>query len=156
MISETPNRKKFSYVQTIKANPELVFSLLCPVREVDWVPGWPLIKVISNSGLAEPECIFITKAEPSNSIWIISNHDPVNYQVAMYKITPDETVTKLEISLASKAENISEVTISYEYTAIGESGENILKGYTKEWYNKFMLDWENSMNHFITTGKILK
>src|SRR2546427_13050450 len=33
-------RVTHEYTQTNDAPPEIVFPLLCPVREADWVPGW--------------------------------------------------------------------------------------------------------------------
>ena len=56
-----PRRIKHSFTQSIKGTPEQVFPLLCPVRETDWIPGWTTDWVISNSGLAEQNCIFQMK-----------------------------------------------------------------------------------------------
>lgn len=72
MKAEKPNRKKHSYVQHLQTAPDVVFPLLCPVMEMEWVADWMPIKVISESGVAEQECIFITPAQPQNSIWIVS------------------------------------------------------------------------------------
>jgi hypothetical protein len=155
MKVETPNRKKRSYMQHLYAAPDVVFPLLCPVMEVEWTPGWMPITVISESGVAEQDCIFITSAQPQNSIWIVSKYDPADFQLEMYKVTPEHTVAKLEISLSANDDNSTAARISYEFTAIGPKGEEFLREFTAEWYGKFMVDWENAMNHYLGTGKRL-
>ena len=59
-----PRRLIHSYTQSIKGTPGQIFPLLCPVREADWIPGWETDWVISNSGVAEPGCMFQTSPRP--------------------------------------------------------------------------------------------
>ena len=40
MRIERPNRVSRSFIQSLCRPPGEVFSLLCPVREVEWVNGW--------------------------------------------------------------------------------------------------------------------
>lgn len=87
MTTEKPDRKKHTYVQSLAAPPEKVFPLLCPAMEKEWVPGWAPIKIITGSGFAEKDCIFVTPAEPNPSIWIVTWHDPAGFALEMYKIT---------------------------------------------------------------------
>lgn len=113
------------------------------------------ITVISESGVAEQDCIFITPGQPQNSIWIVSKYDPANFQLEMYKVTPEHTVAKLEICLSANDDNTTAARISYEFTAIGQEGEEFLRGFTADWYGKFMVDWENALNRYLSTGKKL-
>jgi hypothetical protein len=146
---ETPIRKKHSYVQRLHGNPDVVFRLLCPVLEVEWVPGWMPITILSNSGVAEPDCMFVTPADPHDAIWIVSKHDPENLCLEMYKVTPKHTVAKLEASLSALDDDATEAVISYEFTAIGPSGEDFLSEFTVDWYETFMVDWEGAMNRYL-------
>ena len=57
-----PNRVTHTYTQRLVAPPAAVFPLLCPVREADWIDGWNPLLVLSHSGLAEPDCVFVTDA----------------------------------------------------------------------------------------------
>lgn len=134
MITESPHRIRHNYTQTLAASPETVFPLLCPVREMDWTPGWDPVKVISESGVAEKDCMFITRAEPMDAVWIITNHDPAALKLEMYKITPGHTVGKLEISLSGAGANTTHADISYEYTALDEPGEKFLQEFTAGFY----------------------
>ena len=55
-----PNRATHTYRQRLSASPGKVFPLLCPVREAEWADGWLPELVISSSGVAERDCVFIT------------------------------------------------------------------------------------------------
>jgi hypothetical protein len=152
MTTEKPDRKKHTYVQSLAAPPEKVFPLLCPTLEKEWVPGWAPMKIITGSGFAEKDCIFVTPAEPNPSIWIVTRHDPAGFALEMYKITPGHTVGKIEISLQPDGTGTG-ASVSYEYTALSREGQDFLAGFTSEWYVGFMKGWERSLNHYLMTGR---
>lgn len=73
----------------------------------------------------------------------------------MYKVTPEHTVAKIEISILANDDDSTAARISYESTAIGLKGEEFLREFTADWYEKFIVDWENALNHYLTKGKNL-
>jgi hypothetical protein len=154
-----PQRVRHSYTQSLKGTPEQVFPLLCPVREADWIPGWTTDWVISNSGVAEQNCIFQTQPRPgaggAASIWVITRHDANAFEVEMIKVTPEFTVGKLQISLSAQGETGTNATIAYEFTSLGPLGDTYLEGFTEQWYEKFMQVWEGQMNHYLETGELI-
>ena len=77
-----PPRVRHSFTQSINGTPGQVFPLLCPVREVDWIPGWTTDWVISQSGVAEQNCIFQTPPRPGAGVaskWVITRHDAIEH-----------------------------------------------------------------------------
>ena len=96
-----PIRASRTYTQHLAATPENVFPLLCPVREKDWIEDWNPVVVISQTGIAESDCVFITPASPDDAIWYITRHEPANGFVEMVKITPQITACKLSICSVS-------------------------------------------------------
>lgn len=148
-----PNRIKHAYSQIIIAAPEIVFPLLCPVQEEKWVHGWNPAYVLSFSGVAEPDCIFQTSGESANSVWIVNRHEPERFYVEMYKVTPEHTVGKLQIQLSLINEHETKADISYEYTSLGNSGDEFMKKFTTEYYVEFMKNWEQALNHFLERGE---
>ena len=152
MKVSNPKRVKHSYTQSLAASPDKVFPLLCPVREVDWVPGWDPKLVLSNSGVAEKDCIFITRDNSQESIWIITNFEPDKRKLEMIKVTPGHTVGKLEIQLTSSGDNQTAAEIAYTYTALGPEGDDFLNQFTAQWYKTFMQNWERAINHYLSTG----
>jgi hypothetical protein len=159
MNIKQPNRKKHSYLQKLHAPPEDVFPLLCPVMEAEWVPDWMPELVISQSGICEQDCVFITPPEITSkserSIWIVTNYNPGSWMLEMYKVTPEHTVSKLEISLTDNSDNTTKAHISYEITALGVTGDKFLTEFTEQWYERFMLEWEAQINYYLDTGNML-
>ena len=52
------------------------FPLLCPVREAEWIDGWNPVLILTQSGFAEQDCVFVTDAKFHDAIWYITRHDP--------------------------------------------------------------------------------
>ena len=154
-----PRRVKHSYTQIINGTREQVFPLLCPVREADWLPGWATDWVISESGVAEANCMFQTPPRPASgesaSIWVITRHDPEAFEVEMFKVTPGFTVGKLQISLSTNGEKQTRATIAYEFTSLSSLGDSYLEGFTAQWYEQFMQVWEKQMNYYLETGTLI-
>lgn len=159
MDIKQPNRKRHSYTQHLEAPPETVFPLLCPVAELQWAPGWMPEAVFSTSGVVEQECMFITPPETSSeqqqSIWIVSDYNPSNLSLVMYKVAPEHTISKLEISLERAPDHCTQAHVSYEITAIGPAGDLFMTEFTPDWYKTFMLEWEGALNHYLKTGKMI-
>ncbi len=158
-----PNRISRSYTQQIHGTPGFVLTLLCPVREAEWIEGWDPIEVFSNSGLAEADCVFTTRfasdpepgtpGKPREAIWYVTKHDAGRGEVEMIKVTPGITACKLFIELAPKmnaaGEVGTEVTITYMHTSLGAEGDAFIEAFTEEAYVSDMRAWEQRMNHFL-------
>lgn len=151
----TPNRVTRSYTQRLAAGPDAVFPLLCPVREADWIEGWDPSRVISSSGFAEPDCVFVTRAQPHDAIWYVTRHEPAAGFVEMLKITPDVTACRLAIQLHPCAGGC-EATITYSHTSLGPAGDAFVASFTEEFYSGFMQDWEARLNHYLRHGAALR
>lgn len=154
MRVKTPNRVVRTFIQRLTAEPSRVFPLLCPVREADWLDGWDPLVVFSHSGVAEPDCIFVTEARPTNAIWYITRHEPSSGLVEMIKITPTVTACKLTIQLCA-IEGGSEATITYTHTSLGREGDTFIASFTEAHYQQFMRDWEARINHYLSHGNVL-
>ena len=148
-----PCRVTRTYVQKIQAHPDEVFPLLCPVRETEWVEGWDPIVVYSQSGLAEPDCIFLTGETEPESAWIITNRDSNKFEMEIIKVTPWTTMAKVNISLRQNEESGTDATVTYTYTALSEAGEDFVNHYTEEYYIEFMRYWEGAINDYLLFEK---
>lgn len=150
-----PNRVTRTYTQHLIADPARVFPLLCPVREADWIDGWDPLLVISRSGVAEADCVFVTAATPHDATWYITRHEPENGFVEMLKITPAVTACRLTIRLRAVAGG-SEAEVAYTHTSLGPDGDAFVAAFTEDHYRQFMQDWEARMNHFLRHGEPLR
>ena len=150
-----PVRATRTYTQHLVADPAAVFPLLCPVREADWIEGWNPPLVISSSGVAEPDCVFTTSAEPVDAVWYITRYESAAGFLEMLKITPTVTACRLTIQLRP-IEGGSEADITYTHTSLGPDGDAFVDSFTEEFYRKFMQDWESRVNHYLVHGTALR
>lgn len=150
-----PNRVTRSYTQRLAAEPSVVFPLLCPVREAQWIDGWDPISVVTRSGVAEVDCVFVTAAAPNNAIWYITRYEPDNGFVEMLEITPLVTACKLDIQLRAVAPG-SQALITYTHTSLGPEGDAFVASFTDDYYSQFMRDWEARINHYLLHGAALQ
>lgn len=154
MRVEAPNRVSHTWVQHLDGPPEAVLPLLCPVREAEWIPGWDPPLVLSRSGLAESDCVFVTLSDPHNAIWYVTNHNAARGRVEMIKISPGVTACRLNIIL-EPTERGTDATVTYMHTSLGPEGDRFIEGFTTQYYAHFMRDWEAQLNHYLTRGEML-
>lgn len=146
-----PQRVAHTYTQRLYGNVAEVFPLLCPVRECDWVNGWDPREVITSSGFAERDCIFFTGPQENEAIWLVTEYEPPT-TIGFVKINPRETAARITIHLRADGERtLAEIT--YAYTALNAQGERVVREFTPEYYQSFMKEWENELNHYLLTGK---
>jgi hypothetical protein len=146
---EKPFRAEHTYTQLINASPEIVFPLLCPVREVEWAKGWMPRLVISETGAAEEGCIFTTREAGAEATWIITHHDHAEGTIGFVKVLPEAVVTEIRIRLKDSGARRTEAIVTYRYTAISEEGQAYVSERTPEWYERFMRDWESELNAYL-------
>lgn len=153
MKIEKPLKVSRSYVQQLNAPPKVVFPLLCPVREADWVEGWDPEVVFTHSGVAESGCVFITKdtgpGGGAKAVWVVTHHDPSAYQLEMLKVTFGKTVARLEISLEPDGSEATRAEVVYAHTALSEAGRDVVARFTEEHYQGFMHQWEDALNRHL-------
>ena len=149
-----PNRATHTYRQTLHAPPEKVFPLLCPVREADWAYGWLPELVISSSGFAERDCVFITPDKLGTAIWYVTRHEPARWFVEMLKILPGVTACRLEIQLSENDDGCF-ADVTYSHTSMGPAGDEFVTIFTSDHYRRSMQAWEKALNHYLMTGRLL-
>jgi len=142
------------YVQTNSASPERVFPLLCPVREADWVPGWQYRLIHSESGFAEPGCVFVTpNPDGTETVWVVTEYDPSVFRIAFVWVDPGVATAHIRICLEPEGTAQTKANIHYTYTGLSVAGNTELERYDKNWFRKKMTSWEAAINHYLRTGR---
>ncbi|MEJ2223004.1 MAG: hypothetical protein P8X80_19640 [Desulfobacterales bacterium] len=145
-----------NYVQTIRAQPSVVHSLICPVKEAEWLDGWEYDLIFSDSGLAEKGCVFTSRsAGEKDTIWLITKRDDAACETVFARITPDSRVAEVTVRAEDGGRQTSRVHITYTITALNEAGNRFIENFTEENFVKDMKFWEATMNHYLETGKAL-
>lgn len=143
------------FTQTNLAPPEKVFPLLCPVREAEWVPGWKYRLIYSRSGVAEAGCVFGTpNPDGSETIWQVTHYEP-NTAIRFAWVRPDMIATQIEIKLQPTGDGKTIVYLQYAYTGLSSAGNAEITGYSEVWFRDKMLGWENAINQYLQTGRLV-
>jgi hypothetical protein len=145
-----------NYVQTIQAQPSVVHSLICPVKEAEWLDGWDYQLIFSQSGFAEKGCVFTSRsAGEKDTIWLITKRDDAAHETVFARITPESRVAEVTVRIEDGGEQTSRVHISYTITAITGEGNRFIENFTEENFVNDMRFWQATMNHYLATGKAL-
>ena len=152
-----PVRVTHTFTQALDGTPDEVLPLLCPVREAEWVPGWAPRLVWSTSGVAEPDCVFLTPDDAAGpeaeAVWTILGVDAVAGTVEMLKVTPGFLVVRLSIALAALAGGGCQAEVTYRYTALSPAGEAYVRERSPAAYEAFMRGWEEALNAYLRSQK---
>jgi hypothetical protein len=147
-----------SYTQSIAAPPAVVFPLLCPVREREWLDGWDAEILSSDSGVAEEGCVFRTRpADGPETIWLIVRHDRDAGVVEFARVTAGLVATRLRLALMDRGDGSTAVEVVYTFVPLsGEGAAFVARAHSEEAFQDSMRWWERSMNHFVATGGTLR
>lgn len=118
---------------------------------MEWANGWAPDLVISSTGVAERDCIFLTPDKAGTAIWYITRYEPEKWFVEMLKILPGVTACRLEIQLSANGKECF-ADITYSHTSIGPAGDEFVAKFTADYYERFMQAWEKELNHFLKTS----
>lgn len=158
MVNQYGDTVSRSYTQRIEALPERVFPLLCPVREAEWLDGWRCEMIHSESGVAEDGCVFRTEGGDSpETVWMVSRHCAPEGRVEFVRVTTGLVASRLRIQLERASGDATSVHIGYIHTPISPAGSAFIEShYSQPEFERAMVWWEKSMNHFLATGQILR
>lgn len=141
-----------SRVLHIAARCELVFPLLCPVREAEYLSDWKADILYSESGVAEEGCVFRTqRPNMAPSIWTITKHDAGAGRIEFVVVTPESHVTFLHLDLVDTTEGMTDVTFTYTHRAIGDAGCSFIADFTAERFRDQMNGLEESLNAYLSS-----
>lgn len=148
-----------SDILTINAPPEVVFPLLCPVKESRWLADWTCRVLFSESGVAEKNGVYATpySEEEDTTIWFVTQHDPDGKMIEFVYFVPGNRVTRLTMAVSPLSSESSKVDITYIHTAINEEGNKFIDYIEAEpHFVRQMQHWEKSINYYLASGKVMK
>ena len=127
------------------------------MREAEWLDGWQYTMIYSQSGLVEEGAVFTTPGDgESDTVWVVTKHDTVNFKVEFTRFTYPSRTCVLKVGVRPRDGSSSYVDIAYTYTGISPAGNQFIDELTDDIFRADMSHWEDSVNHFLRTGKKLK
>lgn len=149
-------RKTKQMKMTINADPGMVFPLLCPVREYEWIEPWQCDIIYSKSRVAENNCVFSTDLPDRGGpeIWTVSRYEP-NFCIEFVRFTPDEKIVKLDIQLDANAYGHCDILWRKVFTGLSENGNRVVKTLADNQFEIESKMIEKMLNHYLKTGRRL-
>jgi hypothetical protein len=144
-----------TYTMILSGMPECVFSLLCPVREYEWIESWRCEMIFSNSGRAELDCIFRTDFpdEGPAETWVVSKYQP--YSLIEFVRMNSLRAIRYTIELRATESQTTEATWTQVITGLNQEGDRLVQSMTDEEYAMEKVALERMLNHYLLTGRML-
>lgn len=142
-----------SYRQALGGTRREIFSLLCPVREREWLKGWDYNMIYSESGFAEKGCIFETDNDYGGYLWLITKHDSYKYEIQFVKSLKDKLIMIIDIYLEEKDKSLTFCNIQYTFIPMVDGAFEHIP--TEDQFRTHMKIWEDSLIYFLKNGEML-
>ncbi len=160
-------QKKFNGRRAVKKvswsfshDPEKVFLLLCPTKELDWIEGWENVHTLiySDSGIAERSCIFTTDVPgEGRSVWIASKYSLENRNVEYVKFLAEmDAVVHWEMTVTAESPQKCSITSNYIITGLSDKGNAFVGDFEKNNLPALMDRLPKMIEHYMKTGKKMK
>ena len=128
-----------------------LFPLFSPEGEKLWVPGWDYENVMGTTELSE-DYLFLTDSHDhgaQKAIWIVKRYEPSDYLVEFYRVEPGEKVGVVSVACQEVEAAKTKVEVTYKYMALSTAGEKFIAGFTADFYETFINEWETLLlKHF--------
>ena len=149
------------HVEKIKASPERIFALLCPIQEYKWIDGWQCEMVYSDNGAIENNCVF--KEEKTSPLlfdlsvptcWVVSLYNPEEYRIQFVLLTGLMMVAKLDAEVQSINGTLSTITWTFTITSLSEESNKIIGATIEQKAKLFLKILGQSLKHYCETGEL--
>lgn len=145
-----------TYSIELNASVEKVFFLFDPVIEKNWAYGWDFKPVFPADGSVQPGMVFTTRRhEESETIWRLNRLDAINWEVEYLRLTVGSRLGMISIKCNAVDLHSARATVTYEFTALSEAGNEYIRTFTEEYYRHWMKEWQDAINHYLVTGETL-
>jgi hypothetical protein len=151
----TALRHIVSCQQHLNSSPEMIFPLLCPKREYDWIETWKGQIIYSESGFAEQDCIFSTDLPGGKKeIWTVDRYEK-NELIQFVRFT-ESRVIRYRITLTDNSDGTTKALWGQTITALNEEGNAYIENFKDNDYQHLIHSLEKMLNHYLETGEMLK
>jgi hypothetical protein len=156
MSDFTAKRVVREYTQVANAAPDVVFPLLSPVKESEWLDGWKFTMLYSKSGEAETDCVYKTQhSVEEETLWTITKYDAEAMALEFVRLTNNVSVIKIEVAIEDNHNGSCIIRNKYTFTSISERGNEFVEGNSARSFEKMMQWREKSLNYYLGSGSKL-
>ena len=132
-------------VLTVARPPAEAFALFTARGEQRWVPGWhPRFPAATDDDSA-PGTVFETDGHGRTTTWVVVERTP-GRRIRYARIVPGDTAGTVTVDLAGDDDaGHSDVTVTYELTALTPSAIEPLRGFAAR-YPEMLRHWADAIS----------
>jgi hypothetical protein len=152
-----------THTTEIHAPAGKIFTLLCPVREYEWIDGWDCSLVFTGSGTNEEGCIFIEAimgpvlaGSPVSSTWITNRYDEENRHIQFVIFVHDLAVVRYDVTLTDRGNGLTRAEMKFEITAMNDEIGRLSDEEIKARLMGIVDFLVKALKHYCETGEMLK
>lgn len=127
---------------------EDAFPLFTAEGERAWVPGWS--PLVLGSSPQEPGLVFLTDHGGESTIWTVIDSDRDQWRHRYSRVTPGVRAGIVEVAISPEGE-MSRINVSYDMTALPNSGDEALMPYKEDSFRAMLDEWQSLIGHWIQT-----
>jgi hypothetical protein len=127
---------------TVARPPAEAFVLFTPRGEERWVPGWQPRFPAPTTDDTAPGTVFETDVHGRLTTWVVVERTP-GRRIRYARVVPGDTAGTVTVDL-SDAGGHSEVTVTYELTALTPSALEPLRGFAAR-YRDMLRQWADAI-----------
>jgi hypothetical protein len=143
---------------TLHGAVDKVFPLFGAIEEKRWADGWNPSMLYPKSEQIEVGMVFTTEGHVHGEgryAWIVSRYQIESY-VVEYIVSTANRYWVITIQCVASSKDRTKATVSYTYTGLTPLGNEINRHAIKKMFERELEDWEEAINHYLETGKVLK
>ena len=140
----------------LEGNPEIVFPLLCPVREYEWIEPWKCDMIYSDSGFAEQDCVFQTDFphDGPKDTWVLCRYEKPKL-VEFIRVNGIRAI-RYTITLRQIGNGKTESEWQQVITGLNDEGDKSVSSFSDGEFKQRVQMLQQMLNHYLTTGQMLK
>ena len=128
---------------TVTLPPEQAFELFTPRGEQRWAVGWQPRFPTSTVDDSAPGTVFETDAHGRTTIWVVTERTP-GRRVRYARVVPGDNAGTVTVEIADAASEHSDVTVTYELTALTALAAQHLHGFSAH-YPDMLREWADAI-----------
>jgi len=128
----------------VDAPPEQAFQLFTAPGEKLWAPGWDPV-VLSGGDGRHKGAVFVTTHHNERTIWVVVDYHPDSLHVRYARVAPASRAGTVEVFVRSDGQDGAAAEVTYELTALSETGNQDLAEFDVQEFSHMMEEWEEAI-----------
>lgn len=125
----------------VDAPPGHAFQLFTAPGEKLWIDGWDPVVASGGDGRARG-AVFVTNTAGEKAYWVVVDYDDEALHARYARIAPGTRAGTVEVFARDDGAGSTEVTVTYELTALTGDGDKLLADFDGEAFERMLRDWE--------------